>query len=295
MGNALPSNSGNILRAKLEERRGLLVPGAANALAARIIEDLGFEAVYISGAGVTNTFLGAPDLGLISLPEIAQHTAAIREAVEIPVLVDADTGFGNALNVRQCVRVLERAGADAIQLEDQTVPKKCGHFENKSVISTQEMAGKIKAAVDARASRDLLIIARTDALASDGFEAAIERAECYIEAGADATFVEAPTNGDEIRTIPRRLSVPQVVNVVVGGKTPVFGQEELAGMGYGLVLYANVALQGAIAGMQAALKQLKMTGRMDEASGLIASFAERQRLVKKSLFDELGKKYAEGK
>lgn len=295
MGNPLPSNSGNVLRAKLEERRGLLVPGAANALAARIIEDLGFEAVYISGAGVTNAFLGAPDLGLISLPEIAQHTAAIREAVEIPVLVDADTGFGNALNVRQCVRVLERAGADAIQLEDQTVPKKCGHFENKSVISTQEMAGKIKAAVDARASRDLLIIARTDALASDGFEAAIERAECYIEAGADVTFVEAPTNGDEIRTIPRRLAVPQVVNVVVGGKTPVFGQEELAAMGYGLVLYANVALQGAIAGMQAALKQLKRSGRMDEGSGLIASFAERQRLVKKPLFDELGKKYAEGK
>lgn len=295
MRNSLPSNSGNVLRAKLEERRGLLVPGAANALAARIIEDLGFEAVYVSGAGVTNTFLAAPDLGLISLPEIAQHTAAVREAVEIPVLVDADTGFGNALNVRQCVRVLERAGADAIQLEDQIMPKKCGHFENKSVISTEEMAGKIKAAVDARASRDLLIIGRTDALASEGFEAAIERAQRYIEAGADVTFVEAPTNGDEIRNIPQRLSVPQVVNVVVGGKTPVFGQEELAAMGYGLVLYANVALQGAIAGMQAALRHLKMTGRMDEASGLIASFAERQRLVKKPLFDELGKKYAEGK
>ena len=248
---SLPSNSGNVLRAKLEERRGLLVPGAANALAARIIEDLGFEAVYVSGAGVTNTFLGAPDLGLISLAEIAQHTAAICEAVEIPVLVDADTGFGNALNVRHSVRVLERAGADAIQLEDQITPKKCGHFENKSVISPEEMAGKIKAAVDARASRGLLIIARTDALASEGFEAAIERAQRYIEAGADVTFVEAPTNGDEIRTIPQRLSVPQVVNVVLGGKTPVFGQEELAAMGYGLVLYANVALQAAIAGMQA--------------------------------------------
>jgi 2-methylisocitrate lyase-like PEP mutase family enzyme len=281
-----------VLRAKLEERRGLLVPGAANALAARIIEDLGFEAVYVTGAGVTNSFWGMPDLGFISLPEIAQHTTTIREAVNIPVLVDADTGFGNALNVRHCVRVLERAGADAIQIEDQTMPKKCGHFSNKSVISTEEMAGKIKAAVDARRSDDLLIIARTDALAVDGFDAAIERVQRYIEAGADVTFVEAPESADEIRRIPQRLSVPQVINVVVGGKTPVFAREELAKMGFGLVLYANVALQGAIAGMQATLKQLKTSGRMDEVGAVVASFAERQGLVKKPLFDELEGKYA---
>ncbi|HEX3375914.1 MAG TPA: isocitrate lyase/PEP mutase family protein, partial [Candidatus Acidoferrales bacterium] len=207
-------DTGELLRAKLEERRGLLVPGAANALAARIIEDLGFEAVYVSGAGVTNTFLGMPDLGFVGLREIAQHTAAIREAVKIPVLVDADTGFGNALNVRHTVRVLERAGADAIQLEDQTMPKKCGHFENKSVISTSEMMGKIKAAVDARTSQDFLIIARTDALAEHGFQSTMERAQRYIEAGADVTFVEAPQNADEIRKIPQRLSVPQIVNIV---------------------------------------------------------------------------------
>ena len=295
MRNALIFDAGKVLRAKLEERRGLLVPGAANALAAHIIEDLGFEAVYVSGAGVTNTFLGMPDLGFISLPEIAHHTTAIREAVKIPVLVDADTGFGNALNVRHTVRVLERAGADAIQLEDQTMPKRCGHFDNKSVISTEEMAGKVKAAVDARTSRDTLIIARSDALAVEGFEATIERTQRYIEAGADVTFVEAPQNAEEIRKIPQRLSVPQVVNVVIGGKTPIFGQEELAKMGYGLVLYANVALQGAIAGMQAALKQLKTTGRVEAASAMVASFAERQRLVKKLFFDELERKYAEDK
>jgi 2-methylisocitrate lyase-like PEP mutase family enzyme len=288
----LGQNTGKILRAKLAERRGLLVPGAANALAARIIEDLGFEAVYVTGAGVTNTFWGMPDLGLISLTEIAQHAAAIREAVEIPVVVDADTGFGNALNVRHSVRVLERAGADAIQLEDQTMPKKCGHFEDKSVISSAEMAGKIKAAVDARRSGDTLIIARTDALAAEGFQAAIERAQRYVEAGADATFVEAPKSEDEIRKIPQLLSVPQIINVVVGGKTPVFSQEEFARMGYGLVLYANIALQGAIAGMQAALKKLKQTGRIDEAGGLVASFAERQRLVKKLMFDQLERKYS---
>jgi 2-methylisocitrate lyase-like PEP mutase family enzyme len=291
----LPQKTGKLLRANLEERRGMLVPGAANALAARIIEDLGFEAVYVSGAGVTNTFLGVPDIGIVSLTEMAEHTAAIRGAVKIPVLVDADTGFGNALNVQHTVRVLERAGADAIQLEDQTMPKKCGHFENKSVISTKEMVGKINAAVDARNSSDFLIIARTDALAEHGFQSAIERAERYIEAGADVTFVEAPQTIEEIRRIPRRLAVPQVVNVVVGGKTPILGQHELAGMGYGLVLYANVALQGAIAGMQSALKQLKSAGRIDAASDLIASFAERQRLVNKPLFDELDKKYADEK
>ena len=233
-----------------------------------------------------------PDLGFISLTEIAQHTTAIREAVEIPIVVDADTGFGNALNVRHSVRVLERAGADAIQIEDQIMPKKCGHFENKTVISGEEMAGKIKAAVDARNSNDFLIIARTDAIAVEGFEPALQRAERYIEAGADATFVEAPGSVEEVRKIPQRLSVPQVINVVVGGKTPVLDREELSKMRFGLVLYANVALQGAIFGMQAALKTLKTTGRMDEAGAMVASFAERQRLVKKPFFDELDEKYA---
>jgi 2-methylisocitrate lyase-like PEP mutase family enzyme len=288
----LSLSTGRLLRAKLAERRGLLVPGAANALSARIIEDLGFEAVYLTGAGVTNSFWGMPDLGFITLTEIAQHTVTVREAVNIPVLIDAETAFGNALNVRHCVRVLERAGADAIQIEDQTMPKKCGHFSDKSVIAVEEMAGKIKAAVDARSSDDFLIIARTDAIAVEGFEPAIERARRYIEAGADVTFVEAPERADDIRKIPQRLAVPQVINVVVGGKTPVFAQDELARMGFGLVLYANVALQGAIAGMQAALKQLRTSGRMEEASELVASFAERQRLVKKALFDALGDKYA---
>lgn len=287
----MAAGTGKILRAKLEERRGLLVPGAANALAARVIEDLGFEAVYVTGAGVTNTLWGLPDLGFVSLTEIAQHTATIREAVELPVIVDADTGFGNALNVRHTVRVLERAGADAIQLEDQTSPKKCGHFENKSVISAEEMAGKIKAAVDARTSPDLLIIARSDALAVEGFGATMARVQRYIVEGADVTFVEAPRSAEEIREIPKRLSVPQIVNVVVGGKTPVLGQEELAAMGYGLVLYANAALQGAIAGMMAALTQLKAAGKMDVANPALASFAERQRLVRKPLFDALEKKY----
>ena len=285
-------DAGKELRAKLLERRGMLVPGAANALAARIIEDLGFEAVYLSGAGLTNSLLGMPDLGFVGLAEIAQHTAAIRDAVALPLIVDADIGFGNAVNVGHSVRVLERAGANAVQIEDQSMPKKCGHFNDTSVISTSEMAGKIKAALDARASEDFLIIARTDALAVDGFEAAIERAQSYSEAGADVTFVEAPDSVEHMREIPRRLSAPQVVNLVVGGKTPVLAQKELAAMGFALVLYANVALQGAIAGMQAALKELRDTGRMHEQSELVADFVERQRLVKKPYFDGLERKYA---
>jgi 2-methylisocitrate lyase-like PEP mutase family enzyme len=288
----MSDNPGSVLRSKLLERRGLLVPGASNALAARIIEDLDFEAVYLSGAGLTNSLLGVPDLGFISLPEIAQHTAAIREAVKIPLIVDADTGFGNALNVQHCVRVLSRAGADAIQLEDQTLPKKCGHFANKSVISAAEMSGKIKAAVDARPGEDFLIIARTDALAIEGFESAIDRAHQYIAAGADVTFVEAPESLDLLRKIPQQLTVPQVVNIVVGGKTPAVSQKELQVMGFGLVLYANVALQGAIVGMQNALQCLKTIGYIDESSSLVATFANRQRLVKKNAFDALEKKYS---
>ena len=288
----MTNDLGSALRAKLNERRGLLVPGAANALAARVIADLGFEAVYLSGAGLTNTLLAMPDLGFISLPEIAQHATAIREAVEIPVLVDAETGFGNALNVARSVRVLERAGANAIQIEDQVMPKKCGHFTDKSTVPTEEMLGKIKAATDARASEDLLIIARTDARAVEGFEAAIERCERFIEAGADLTFLEAPESAAEIRQISQRLGVPQVINMVVGGRTPILPLDELIEMRFGLVLYANVALQGAIAGMQAVLRELKRHGRIDEASAAVASFSERQRLVGKPLFDELERRYS---
>jgi 2-methylisocitrate lyase-like PEP mutase family enzyme len=208
------------------------------------------------------------------------------------LLVDADTGFGNALNVRHAVRVLERAGADCIQLEDQVSPKRCGHFAGKAVIDTAEMLGKIKAASDARTDADMLIMARTDAAAVHGFEAAVERAQLFSEAGADILFVEAVTQSDEVRALPRRLAKPQLMNMVIGGKTPTFGAEELGALGYGLVLYANAALQGAVAGMQRALTVLRDTRRLDEDPALVASFAERQRLVGKPELDELEKKYA---
>ncbi len=285
-------DSGATLRAKLAERRALLVPGAPNALTARIIADLQFEAVYVTGAGITNTYLGMPDLAFIGLNEIAQHTAAIRNAVDLPIIVDADTGFGNALNVRHAVRVLERAGANAVQIEDQVMPKRCGHFSGKEVVPLEEMLARIAAAVDARRHSDFLVIARTDARAELGFDAAIERAARFIEAGADVTFVEAPETEEELRRIPQLLSVPQVANMVVGGRTPIVDHAHLAAMGFGMVLYANAALQGAIAGMSAALRELKQDGRLDETSSSVASFSERQRLVGKPEFDVLERKYS---
>ncbi len=290
----MSSSPRKTLRALAEARRGVLVPGAFNALSARVIEDLGFEAIYITGAGVTNMWFALPDQGFMGLHEIADHTARIRDAVSLPLIVDAETGFGNALNVRHTVRVLERAGADCIQFEDQVSPKRCGHFSGKDVISTDEAVAKIKAAVDARTDPDLLILARTDACATQGFEAALERAQKFSEAGADILFVEAVTTVDEIRALPQRLARPQLMNMVIGGKTPIFGANELAGLGYGLVLYANAALQGAVAGMQKALTVLRETGRIDEDPALVVSFAERQRLVAKPALDALEAKYATG-
>ena len=280
------------LRTLVQARRGVLVPGAFNALSARVIEDLGFEALYITGAGVTNMWFGLPDQGFMGLAEIADHTARIRDAVALPLIVDADTGFGNALNVRHAVRTLERAGADCIQLEDQVAPKRCGHFSGKEVIPTEEAVGKIKAAVDARRDPDLMIMARTDACATLGFEAAVERALRFAEAGADLLFVEAVTTPDQIRALPERLPVPQLMNMVIGGRTPITDAQELESLGYGVVLYANAALQGAVAGMQKALGVLKAQRRIDEDPALVAPFAERQRLVGKPGCDELEKRYS---
>jgi 2-methylisocitrate lyase-like PEP mutase family enzyme len=287
----LSTHPGSLLRQKVQSKNGLLVAGAANALAARVIQNAGFQAVYLSGAGITNTFYGVPDLGFIGLSDLANHTAATRDAVNLPIIVDADTGFGNALNVRHTVRTLERSGANAIQIEDQLMPKKCGHFEGKSVISASEMINKIKAAVDARLHADFLIIARTDARSILGLNEALDRAGAYAENGADMTFVEAPESIEEMQRIAHELHCPQIVNVVIGGKTPVLPQQVLADMGFGLVLYANAALQAAIKGMTQALEHLMQHGQLLEDPNLVASFAQRQALVQKPLFDALDTQY----
>ena len=286
------SDSRKTLRALAEARRAALLPGAFNALSARLIEDLGFEAVYITGAGVTNMSLGLPDQGFMGLAEIVEHTQRIRDAVRIPLIVDADTGFGNAVNVYHAVRQLERAGADCVQLEDQTSPKRCGHFNGKDVVDTEEMLGKIRAAVDARRDSGLLVMARTDAAAVYGFDAAVERAARFAEAGADILFVEALTEADQVRALPALLDRPLLMNLVLGGKTPVLPREELAAAGYGFVLYANAALQAAVAGMTRALTQLRERGELAEDPALVAPFAERQRLVNKPAWDELEQRYA---
>jgi 2-methylisocitrate lyase-like PEP mutase family enzyme len=279
------------LHALVQARRGAIVPGAFNALSARVVADLGFEAIYVTGAGVTNMSFGLPDQGFMGLTDIAEHTMRIRDAVELPLIVDADTGFGNALNVRHTVRTLERAGADCIQFEDQVAPKRCGHFSGKEVISTAEAVNKIKAAADARIDPDLMIMARTDACATEGFEAAIERAQKMSEAGADLLFVEAVTTAEEIRALPQRLAKPQLINMVIGGRTPIFGAVELGQLGFGIVLYANAALQGAMVGMTRALTVLRDTKRIDEDPNLVAPFNERQRLVGKPEWDALEKRY----
>ncbi|MDF3060043.1 MAG: carboxyvinyl-carboxyphosphonate phosphorylmutase [Microvirga sp.] len=279
------------LKSILARRNAALLPGAANALFARIVEDLGFEACYVTGAGIANMHLGAPDIGLTTLAEIVDHVAAMADAVAIPLLVDADTGFGNALNVIRTVTMLERAGAAGIQLEDQVFPKRCGHFDGKEVVPLPEMLGKVRAAVDARRDRDFQIVARTDARSSLGLDAALERAHAMIEAGADATFVEAPTSHEEIARILTELPAPQIVNIVFGGRTPEVPQPELAKMGAGAALYANAALQAAIKGAQEVLGALKRDGSLADVAGRLASFEERQRVLRKGRFDAAEARY----
>ena len=279
------------LKTILNRREAAIFAGAANGLFARIIEDLGYEAVYVTGAGIANMYLGAPDIGLTTLTEVANHVSAIADAVALPLLVDADTGFGNPVNVVRTVKVLERAGAAGLQIEDQIFPKKCGHFDGKDVVPLEEITAKIKAAVDTRRDGDLQIVARTDARAILGLQAAIDRAGAMIEAGADVTFAEAPTSADELAQIARSLSVPQAANVVFGGLTPELGQQKFAGLGFGCVLYANAALQAALKASHDVLAALKREGSLASVSDSLAGFAVRQQTVAKPKYDELERRY----
>jgi 2-methylisocitrate lyase-like PEP mutase family enzyme len=280
-----------ILKTIFNRRDAAILAGAANGLFARIIEDLGYEAVYVTGAGIANMYLGAPDIGLTTLTEIAGHVSAISDAVALPLLVDADTGFGNPVNMVRTVKVLERAGAAGLQIEDQVFPKKCGHFDGKQVVPLEEMLAKIKAAVDTRRDGDLQIVARTDARAILGLQAAIDRAGAMVEAGADVTFVEAPTSAEELAEIAGALSVPQVANVVFGGRTPELGQQKFAELGFGCVLYANAGLQAALKASQDVLAALKRDGSLASVADRLAGFDVRQRAVAKPKYDELERRY----
>ena len=227
------------LKHRLSQAPILMAPGVYDGLTAALAQAAGFEALYLSGAAVAYTRLGRPDIGLTTQTEMAQTLALIRDRVDLPIIVDADTGHGNALNARRTMQVFERAGASALQVEDQTFPKRCGHLSDKSLIPAAEMAGKIAAMADARASAETLIIARTDAIAVEGFEAALDRAHRYLEAGADALFVEAPRSAEELARVAQTLGgrAPLMANMVEGGATPVRAAADLERLGYALVIF----------------------------------------------------------
>lgn len=227
------------LKQRLGQAEILLAPGVYDALSGLIAEQSGAEAVYLSGASIAYTRFGRPDIGLVSMSEVADIVAALRDRIALPIVVDADNGFGNALNVQRTVRVFERMGANALQLEDQTMPKRCGHLDGKSLISKGEMAGKIRAACDSRQSEETLIIGRTDAIAVEGFDAAMDRAETYVEAGADMLFIEAPQSMEEINLIVERFGgrVPLMANMVEGGKTPIINASGLQELGFSFVIF----------------------------------------------------------
>jgi 2-methylisocitrate lyase-like PEP mutase family enzyme len=225
------------LRTRLRQKPIVIAPGVCDALTAAIAADAGFEALYVSGAAIAYTKLGRPDIGLVSMAEVADHVALLADRVSVPLIVDADTGYGNALNVQRTVRAFERAGAAALQLEDQTFPKRCGHLDGKGVIPAAEMVGKIRAAVDARDRA--LIIARTDAAAIEGLDAALDRARLYAEAGADVLFVEAPRTEGDLAAVAAGLGggLPLLANMVEGGKTPVLPAPRLEALGFSLVIF----------------------------------------------------------
>ncbi|MEY3793288.1 MAG: carboxyvinyl-carboxyphosphonate phosphorylmutase [Betaproteobacteria bacterium] len=227
------------LKKRLEQSDVLLAPGVYDALSALMAEQAGFEALYLSGASIAYTLLGRSDVGLTTISEVANTLAHITDRVNIPVIVDADTGFGNALNTQRTVRDLERSGASMIQIEDQTFPKRCGHLDGKAVVPLKEMEGKLRAALDARHSSDTLVLARTDALAIEGFEATLERAEQYLECGVDALFIEAVRTPDQMDIACKRFAsrIPLLANMVEGGKTPVQSAQELGGRGYKIVIF----------------------------------------------------------
>jgi 2-methylisocitrate lyase-like PEP mutase family enzyme len=273
------TSPGGRLRLLLGRPEPVVLPGCSDALTARLAVRAGFEAVYATGAGIANALLGVPDVGLTTQTEIVDQVARIAAAVDVPVIADIDTGFGNALNVRRAVAEVERAGAAGVQLEDQVFPKRCGHFDGVEVVPLPEMLAKIRAAQDARRDPSLVIVARTDALAVDGFDAAVERGRAFAEAGADVVFVEAPTTLDELAALPGLIPAPLLANMVEGGRTPLLGAPELGAMGYRVILFANTALRAAALAVRDALGELRATGDSRGLLDRLLSWEDRQELV----------------
>jgi methylisocitrate lyase len=278
---------------RLLEKPGIIVaPGAHNAFTAKIIEQTGgFQAIYMTGSGVTMDLIGKPDIGLLTMTEMVTHAKNINMAVNLPVIADADTGYGNAINVMRTVREYVRAGIAAIHIEDQVTPKKCGHFESKQVISQDEMVGKIKAAVDSREDPDFVLIARTDARAILGLEEALKRAQAYHEAGADVIFVEAPQSLRELETIAESIDVPLLVNMDEGTKTPLLTTRKLEEMGYKIVIFPRSAPCAAAKAIRELMLTLKETGTTQGFANRIITFEERNLLTGLAQYREAEKKY----
>ena len=271
----------------------LLAPGIYDALSGLIAEQSGAQAVYLSGASIAYTRFGRSDLGLVSVSEVHDTLAAVTDRIKIPIIVDADTGFGNALNVQRTIRNFERAGAAAIQIEDQSFPKRCGHLDGKVLIKTDEMVGKVKAAVDARKTSDTLIIARTDARAVEGLQEAIDRAHTYEEAGADILFIEAPRSVDELKRIRKsfHLNTPLLANMVEGGKTPVKTADDLKSLGFNIVIFPGGAVRAATFQLQEYYAGLLENGSNAEFSRRMHDFDSLNAVIGTPELLSIGKKY----
>jgi 2-methylisocitrate lyase-like PEP mutase family enzyme len=283
------------LRQRLANPGLILAPGVYDALSALLVEQAGFEAAYLSGASIAYTRLGRPDIGLVSASEVANVIENIRERVALPLIVDADTGFGNALNVIRTVKTFERAGASALQLEDQTLPKRCGHLDGKTLVSAAEMSGKIRAALDARASSDTLIIARTDAVAVEGLDPALERAERYLEAGADVLFIEALRDVAQMQQALARFAgrAPLLANMVEGGKTPILAAAELERLGYRIAIFPGGTVRALGHALKDYFSSLKSQGTTTPYRDRMLDFDELNRTIGTPQMLETGKRYDE--
>jgi 2-methylisocitrate lyase-like PEP mutase family enzyme len=281
------------LRTLLAQPPIVVAPGCYDALSALMIERAGFPAAYFSGASLAYTRFGRPDIGLIAAGEVVEAVSAVRERVELPLIVDCDTGFGNALNVMRTVKTMARAGASAIQIEDQTSPKRCGHLADKSLIDAREMVGKLKAALDARPSEDVLIIARTDAIAVEGFDTALDRAEAYLEAGVDLLFIEAPRNEDELAGIARRFAgrVPVMANMVEGGKTPLKDAATLQALGFALVIFPGGTVRALTHALGDYFSSLRLHGTTAPFRNRMLDFTALNELIGTPDMLALGRRY----
>ncbi len=284
------------LKQRLSESRVLLAPGVYDALSALVAEQSGFEALYLSGASIAYTRLGRSDIGLTTQTEVADTLARITERVRLPVIVDADTGFGNALNTQRTVREFERAGAAMIQLEDQTFPKRCGHLDGKGVVPVAEMCGKLRAALDARRSGQTLVLARTDAVAVEGFDAAMERAERYLETGVDALFIEAVRTPEQMDAACARFAqrIPMLANMVEGGKTPVQSAQELGRRGYRIVIFPGGTARAVAHTLQRYYARLHAEGTTAAMAGKMLDFEGLNRVIGTPELIAQGRRYDAG-